>query len=167
MSQMARNLVMQCEDLGVRPRFLLDDRDALFAHDFDRTLANGGVAIVKTPFQAPNANAHAERWVRSVRNECLNHLVLCGLSSLQRTLHAYRDFHNAHRPHQGIRNQIPGRMIPAGRNQPAIVQHPPGTAVAPRAPGKIGCAQFLGGLSTLRSRFVAEDGLKSYSRHAA
>jgi putative transposase len=61
MGQMARNLLMTCDDLGVAPRFVLHDRDALLIHDFDRTLTGVGVQVVKTPFRAPDANAHADR----------------------------------------------------------------------------------------------------------
>ena len=120
MSQMARNVLMQCDDLGIAPRFVLHDRDVLFAHDFDRTLQAAGVRTVKTPFRAPNANAHAERWVRSVKYECLNHFVLFGMSSLWRTISAYRNFHNRHRPHQGIGNDIPDKvhMASAPSDQP-------------------------------------------------
>lgn len=147
MSQMARNVLMECDDCGIQPRHMLHDRDCLFQHDLDRTLESAGVRIVKTPFRAPNANAHAERWVRSIKGECLNHLVLFGMNSLRRAISAYRDFHNQHRPHQGIGNRIPGdggtATPPAGIN-PA---HP--------RPSKVECTEFLGGL------------LKSYSRKAA
>ena len=68
-------------------------------------------------FRAPYANAHAERWVGSVTGECLDHLILFGMSSLQRALGAYRDFINGHRPHQGIDNRIPERRATGGMLQ--------------------------------------------------
>ncbi len=107
MGQMARNLLMACEDFGVAPRFVLHDRDKLLAWDFDAVLTGAEGKVVKMPFRAPDANAHAERWVRSVTGECLDHLILFGMSSLQRALRIYRDFFNGHRPHQGIDNQVP------------------------------------------------------------
>jgi len=107
MGQMARNLLMSCEDLEIAPRFVVHDRDKLLIWDFDAVLIGAEAKVVKTPFRAPDANAHAERWVRSVTEECLDHLILFGLGSLQRTLQIYRDFFNGHRPHQGIGNQIP------------------------------------------------------------
>ena len=118
------------------------DRDAMFVHDFDRTLKAAGVGVVKTPFRAPNANAHAERWVLSVSRECLDHLILFGLHRLRHVVHCYRVFFNEHRPHQGIGNRIPGRCA---------------TGAAERAGPSTGvvCEEFLGGL------------LKSYSRKAA
>jgi putative transposase len=109
MGQMARNLLMACEDLEIAPRFMLHDRDELLVWEFDAVLTGAEAEVVKTPFRAPDANAHAERWVRSVMEECLNHLILFGIGSLRRCLRVYRDFFNGHRPHQGIGSQIPER----------------------------------------------------------
>ena len=106
---MARNLLMACEELEIAPRFVLHDRDKLSSWDFDAVLTTSHPKVVKTPFRAPDANAHAERWVRSVTGECLEHLILFGMSSLQRALQVYRDFFNGHRPHHGIQNWIPKR----------------------------------------------------------
>ena len=146
MSQMARNALMECDDLGITPRFVLHDRDALFIHDFDRTMSASGVNVLKTPFRAPNANAHAERWVLAVKRECLDHLVLFGLENLQRAVSAYRSFHNKSRPHQGI-----GQKIPCNADR-----EPSSRQVGP-TPSHLDvvCAPLLGGL------------LKSYSRKAA
>jgi hypothetical protein len=94
---------------------------------------------VKTPFRAPDANAHAERWVSSVTGECLDHLILFGMSSLQRALRIYRDFFNGHRPHHGIDNQVPEHRAT-------------GEMLRDRADGTpdedlaVECEQFLGGL---------------------
>ena len=70
-------------------------------------LKSSGVNTITTPFQAPNANAHAERYVLSCKNECLNHLLIFGLNRLQYVVDCYTSFFNEHRPHQGIDNQIP------------------------------------------------------------
>ncbi len=113
MGQTARNLLMACEDREIIPRVIIHDRDALLAWDFDAVLRGAAVKVVKTPFRAPDANAHAERWVESVTNECLDHLILCGLGSLHRALRIYVGFFNEHRPHQGIANRVPG--LAAGR----------------------------------------------------
>ena len=146
MGQMACNLLMACEDLGIAPRLVLHDRDVLLIHSFDVVLTAAEARVVKTPFRAPDANAHAERWVRSVTEECLDHLVLFGLSGLQRALSAYRDFFNGHRPHQGIGNRIPDRQAGGDVEQIGGISEKE-LAVA--------CEQFLGGL------------LNSYSRKAA
>jgi len=148
MSQMARNALMECDDLGITSRFVLHDRDVLFIHDFDGTLKSAGVDVVKTPFRAPNANAHAERWVLSVESECLDHVVLFGLECLRRTISVYRDFHNEHRPHQGIRHRIPGKVTHGAAT-------PNWRRATPPQPSQVDCAPFLGGL------------LKSYSRRVA
>jgi putative transposase len=146
MGQMARNALMECDDLGITPRSVLHDRDALFVHDFDRTLSASGVNVVKTPFRAPNANAHAERWVLAVKQECLDHLILFGLENLRRVVSAYRGFYNKSRPHQGIGQKIPGNTD--HESDSARIDAPP-------SPSDIVCTPLLGGL------------LKSYSRKAA
>jgi len=148
MGQMARNLLMSCENLGITPRFVLHDRDKLLAWDFDAVLTTAQAMIVKTPFRAPDANAHAERWVGSVTGECLDHLVLFGMSSLQRALRIYRDFFNGHRPHQGIANRVPDRRA-TGEMLPDCADGMPDAELA------VECDQFLGGL------------LNSYYRKAA
>lgn len=107
---------MACDDLGIAPRSLLHDRDGLFIHDFDRTLKASGVEVVKTPFQAPDANAYAERWVLSMKRECLDHLVIFGLESLRRAISCCRAFFNALRPHQGIGNLIPRQRAGGGKD---------------------------------------------------
>jgi len=149
MAQMARNLLMECEDAGIRPRFVLHDRDGLFIHSFDDTLKAAGVEVVRTPFQAPNANSHAERWVLSVKQECLDHLVLFGLESLQHTLDVYRTYYNDLRPHQGIGRQVPAAMADA----PSATL--PRNADPRQRSSPLVCTPLLGGL------------LKSYSRRAA
>jgi len=147
MGQMARNLLMSCEDVEIAPRFVLHDRDKLLAWDFDAVLTGAEAKVVKTPFRVPDANAHAERWVGSVTGECLDHLILFGMSSLQRALRSYRDFFNGHRPHQGIGNRIPERRASGEPDQ---------TCAEPRKKeSAVECQQFLGGL------------LNSYCRQAA
>jgi transposase InsO family protein len=89
MSQMVRNLLIECEEAGIHPRFMLHDRDGLFTYGFDETVKGAGVDVIKTPFQSPNANAHAERWVLSAKRECLDHLILFGLENLRHTVSCY------------------------------------------------------------------------------
>ncbi len=69
MTQQARNLLMDLDDRGLQPRFLIHDRDTKFSRAFDSIFRSEGIEIVRTPIQAPNANAYAERWVGSVRRE--------------------------------------------------------------------------------------------------
>jgi hypothetical protein len=76
-TQQARNLAMQ---LGHEHafRFLVHDRDAKFSHGFDEIFRTEGITVIRTPIQAPNANAHAERWVRTLRADCLDRIIILG-----------------------------------------------------------------------------------------
>ena len=145
MAQQVRNVLWQCEDLGVRPRFVLHDRDKSFCADFDAVLRSAGAEPVKTPYHAPNANSLAERWIRSAREECLNHLILFGIKSLRRVVHSYARFFNEKRPHQAIGNRRPSAAR-TGQQNPEVIDGPV---------GGVECEEFLGGL------------LKSYRRAAA
>lgn len=147
MRQMGRNLLMSCEDLGITPRIVLHDRDKLLVHELDVTLSTAGLDIILTPFRAPDANAHAERLVRSVSGECLDHLILIGLRSLQRVLVRYRQFYDRHRPHQGIGNQIPERAANGG-----VIPFP---ARSETRRLSVGRDSFLGGLPNSYCRKAA------------
>src|SRR6266516_7456182 len=69
-TQQARNLLMQLDDEGARPRYLIRDRDCKFTREFDEVFGSEGIRVIKAPVRAPKARAHAERWVGSVRREC-------------------------------------------------------------------------------------------------
>lgn len=88
-------------------RFLVHDRDAKFPAAFDVVFASEGIKAILTPYQAPNANAYAERWVRSVREECLDHLLIINERHLKHVLTEYSRYYNCARPHQCIEQQIP------------------------------------------------------------
>ena len=100
---------MQDEHLPLR--FLMHDRDAKFRAAFDTVFAAEGIEIIRTPYRAPQANAFAERWVRSVREECLDHLLIVGEAHLRRVLGEYGAYYNHARPHQGIDQQCPVRRV--------------------------------------------------------
>ena len=101
-TQQARNLVMDLEDRNDPVRYLLHDRDTKFTAAFDEVFRAQGVRVIKTPVRAPNANAHAERWVRTVREECLDWLLIFGRRQLERTLSIYTDHYNHQRPHRAL-----------------------------------------------------------------
>jgi hypothetical protein len=89
MLQQARNLLMDLDDRGQQMRFLVRDRDSKFAAAFDAAFTTAGIRIVRTPVRAPNANAHVERWVGTVRRECLDRLLIVGRRHLAHVLHVY------------------------------------------------------------------------------
>jgi putative transposase len=90
MEQMARNVTMEENGFLAGRRYLLHDRDSKYCPSFCRVIHAGGVKTLALPPRSPNLNAYAERWVRSVKEECLSKLILCGESSLRRTLHHYQ-----------------------------------------------------------------------------
>jgi putative transposase len=83
-------------------RFLVRDRDSKFTRAFDDVFAADGIRTIKTPIQAPNANAFAERWVRTVRQECLDWMLIWGRRHLERILDEYVRHYNDERPHRSL-----------------------------------------------------------------
>src|SRR6516162_11086507 len=100
-------------------RYVLHDRDAKFCAEFRETLAAGGVKGLRLPPRSPNLNAFAERWVRSVKEECLSHLILFGERSLRKALLQFQEHYHAERNHQGKNNVLlfpaPARLEPGRR----------------------------------------------------
>ncbi len=92
-------------------RFLIHDRDSKFPMAFDTVFMSQDATIIRTPAQAPNANAFAARWIRSVREECLDRILILGEGHLGRVLTAYLDYYNHARPHQGIEQQCPVALV--------------------------------------------------------
>lgn len=87
-------------------RIFTCDRDAKWSAAFRQTVADGGIRVVQTPFQAPNCNAHAERFVRSIKEECLNRVVVLGEAHLRRTLTAFVAHYHRERNHQGLQDRL-------------------------------------------------------------
>jgi putative transposase len=85
-----------------RTRFLIHDRDSKFTAAFDELFRSEGITVVHTPVQAPQANAYAERFVRTVRNECLDWLLIVGRRHLEHVLRIYIQHYNRERPHRGL-----------------------------------------------------------------
>jgi putative transposase len=106
-AQQARNLVMT-PGVGLSSRkFLIRDRDTKFTGVFDEVFRTEGIRVIKTPVRAPQANAYAERWIGSVRRECLDWILIFGRRHLGHVLGEYVDHYNAHRPHRGLDLGIP------------------------------------------------------------
>lgn len=119
----------------------------LYPEEMDAILKSSGVDTVKTPFGAPNANAHSARYVLSCKKECLNRLLVFGLNRLQTILDCYTLYFNEHRPHQGIGNRIPAEYNITDKRQG-------GSVLLNVSARNVVRKEFLGGL------------LKSYKRAA-
>jgi len=100
---------------GQAPRFLIRDRDSKYGQTFTRVAAGTGIEILKTPYRAPKANAICERFLGSVRRECLDHMLILGESHLYRVIKEYIAFFNQARPHQGIEQKIPEETLSEGK----------------------------------------------------
>jgi transposase InsO family protein len=111
-AQQARNLVMSLADEGAQIRFLIRDRDTKFCRSFDAVFASEGIRVIRTPIRAPNANAFAERWVETLRGECLDWLLIGGPRHLDRVLRIYAQHYNRRRPHRGLELEVPERLAP-------------------------------------------------------
>jgi putative transposase len=116
MRQQARNLAI--EERLENVRYLLHDRDAKFSGLFDALIRSEGVRVIKTPIRAPRANAIAERWVRTVRSECLDHLLVFGRRHLEQILRGYVAHFNAERPHRSL-ELAPPAGSPRSRGSPS------------------------------------------------
>jgi len=112
-TQQARQLSWQIQEGLLPARFLIHDRDTKFPAAFDAVFTSEELTIIRTPVQAPNANAFAERWSRSVREECLDKLLILSEGHLRRVLTAYLTYYSHARPHQGITQQC---LVPLPRS---------------------------------------------------
>jgi putative transposase len=127
-AQQARNLAWSVSEREAPVRFLIHDRDRKFTHAFDEVFRSEGVEIVRTPIQAPKANATAERFVGTVRRECLDWTLIFGRRQLEHVLRVFVDHYNGHRPHRALNLAAPDR----GRPTLGLVTTPAGPAVQRR-----------------------------------
>lgn len=129
--QIARNLTMTDCDFFTNCRYLIRDRDAKFTSGFDMIFRSVGIEPVKLPARSPNLNAFAERFVRSIKSECLDRMIFFGEASLRYAICECIEYYHHERPHQGIGNVIP---FPVKEN-----------SVGSRD-GLVACRERLGGL---------------------
>ena len=95
-------MTWELEDRDLPMRYLVHDHDTRFTGLFDTVFEAEGIEVVTIPYEASNANAFAERWARSVREECLDRLIILNERHLRRVLIVYLAYYNARRPHQGL-----------------------------------------------------------------
>jgi transposase InsO family protein len=124
-AQRARELLMNMGGHTDRFQLLIRDRDTKFTAAFDHVFTADGIQVIRTPVRAPKANAYAERWVLTVRTECLDWLLIRNRRHLERVLAVYVEHYNSARPHRSLDLQTPvpahrppactGRVRPIGR----------------------------------------------------
>jgi putative transposase len=120
MAQMARNLTDAGDGFLRDMRYLIHDRDPMFTQQFVEILKSAGVETVKLPARSPNLNAYAERWVRSVRRECLHRIIPLGDRHLRCILREFLEHYNRQRNHQGLDNHL---LVPAPMRKQGPVEH--------------------------------------------
>jgi putative transposase len=124
-AQQARNLVADLGDRTAEFRFLIRDRAGQFTTAFDTVLADAGIHVVKIPPRCPQANGYAERFVRTVRAELTDRMLILGQRHLRRTLAEYASHYNQQRPHRGRGLRPPSPVQPAPTDPTsAVVRHP-------------------------------------------
>jgi len=106
MSQIARNISDTVDGLLTGKRYLIHDRDPLFTAEFLSVLADSGVKSVKLPPRSPNLNAYAERFVRTIKESCLNRMILFGEDSLRKSVQEFTTHYHLERHHQGLGNRL-------------------------------------------------------------
>ncbi|MBA2560185.1 MAG: transposase [Propionibacteriales bacterium] len=111
-TQVARDFVATLDEQGHRFRRLVRDRDTKFTAAFDAVFASTGIRVLRSPVRAPLANAYAERWIRTLRAECLDRMLIIGPAYLRVVLDEYVAHYNTHRPHRSLDQQPPaGRQL--------------------------------------------------------
>ena len=131
MMQIARNVTMEDWGFLAPGQYLIHDRDGKYCPPFQKIIDAAGIKRIPLPARSPNLNAYAERWVRSVKEECLSQLILFGEASLRHALTQYVEHFHHERNHQGKGNVL---LFPAVR------------ARSPEREGPIRCRERLGGL---------------------
>jgi transposase InsO family protein len=106
MAQIARNLTDGVDGLFKRKRYLIHDRDPLYTREFLEMLADTGIESVKLPARSPNLNAYAERFVRTIKESCLEQMILLGEDALRNSIRQFVDHYHMERNHQGLDNQL-------------------------------------------------------------
>jgi transposase InsO family protein len=138
MEQVARNLLDAADGFLVGKRYLIIDRDPLYTREFREAMKRGGVGVLRLPPSSPNLNAYAERFVLSIRSECLDRIVPLGEAHLRRSVHEFVQHYRIERNHQGLGN--------------ALIEGAPGPA---NTDGRVARRERLGGLLNFYHRKTA------------
>ncbi len=109
-AQQARNLLMDVGERARRFRFLIRDRDSKFTTAFDQVFFGNGTRVIKTPVRAPRADSYTERFVGTLRRECLDHVLILGERHLRGVWPSNTRHYNGHRPHQSLQQEPPQRQ---------------------------------------------------------
>jgi len=112
-TQMGRNLLMDLDERAESIKFLIRDRDTRFTAAWDAVFTTAGIRTLRTPVQAPRANAIMERWIGGCRRELLDQTLIWNQRHLLRVLRDYEAHHNEHRPHRSLKQAAPVKAIPA------------------------------------------------------
>ena len=147
MKQQARNISMFFAEQPIQPKYLLRDHDTKFVAEFDAILESDGITVKPVGPRAPNMNAHAERWVQTVKDECLNNVIVFGEDHLRYILKEYLTHYHEERPHQSLDNRPLNAPEESDSDKPVILPFPKRDEVV--------CHERLGGL------------LRHYTRRAA
>jgi putative transposase len=111
-TQQARNIIEKFVDRTEPIRFLIHDRDSKFTAGFDEVFRSDGIRTIRTPVRAPRANAFVERWIGTVRRECLDRILVVNRRHLERVLRVYIRHYNEHRPHRSLNQRSPIEALP-------------------------------------------------------
>ena len=106
MAQIARNVTDDFDGFFKGKRYLIHDRDPLYTQEFLNMLKEAGIQSVKLPPRSPNLNAYAERFVRSIKEDCLEQVILFGEDSLRNGIHQFLEHYHRERNHQGLENRL-------------------------------------------------------------
>jgi transposase InsO family protein len=120
MLQLGRNLLDAESGALASKRYLIIDRDAKYSERFRGLLEANGIEVIRLPPMSPNLNAYAERFVRSVKEECLERMIFVGQASLRRAIREYVDHYHEERNHQGLHNQLVRGALMSAANDGAI-----------------------------------------------
>jgi putative transposase len=122
-TQMARNLVMDLQEVSATVKYLIRDRDSRYTAAFDAVFADSGITITKTGIRVPRMNAIMERWIRTCRTELLDRTLILNQVHLLHALREFEAFYNDHRTHRALQGAAPHHPLPPPITEPGRLDH--------------------------------------------